>query len=133
MLLSCQKVRETLLQNWHKSHFENIGKIEPEMSKGLLGNASDSFVITLDLSSYFSKNVFFSFFIIQKCFIFWWQYCTLFKRGFYTSHFLQSVVFHGFGQAKFAYGGLILGSGQFTPLPQLPLNILLNLKVVKIN
>jgi len=29
--------------------------------------------------------------------------------------------FHGFGQAKFADGGSILGSSQFTQLPQLPL------------
>jgi len=27
--------------------------------------------------------------------------------------------FHGFGQAKFAYGGSILGSSRFTLLPQL--------------
>jgi len=38
---------------------------------------------------------------------------------------------HGFGQAKFAYGGSILGSGQFTLLPQLPLKTMLSLKVVK--
>jgi len=31
--------------------------------------------------------------------------------------------FHGFGQAKFADGGSILGSSQFTQLPQLPLKI----------
>jgi len=29
--------------------------------------------------------------------------------------------FHRFGQAKFADGGLILGSNQLKPLPQLPL------------
>jgi len=40
-------------------------------------------------------------------------------------------VFHGFGQAKFAYGGLILGSSQFTLLPKLPLRMMLSLKVVK--
>jgi hypothetical protein len=40
-------------------------------------------------------------------------------------------VFHGFGQAKFAYGGSILGSSQFTLLPQLPLKMMLGLKVVK--
>ncbi len=39
-------------------------------------------------------------------------------------------VFHGFGQAKFAYGCSILSSSQFT---QLPLKTMLNLKVVKIN
>jgi len=42
-----------------------------------------------------------------------------------------SAVFHGFGQAKFAYGGLILGSSQFTLLPKLPLKMMLSLKVVK--
>ncbi len=31
-------------------------------------------------------------------------------------------MFHGFGQGKFAYGGLILGLSQFTLLPQLPLS-----------
>ncbi len=30
-------------------------------------------------------------------------------------------VFHGFGKAKFAYGGSILGSRQLILLPQLPL------------
>jgi len=42
-------------------------------------------------------------------------------------------VFHGFGQANFAYGGSILGLSQFTLLPQLPLRMTLNLKVVKID
>jgi len=42
-------------------------------------------------------------------------------------------VFHGFGQAKFAYGGSILGSSQFTLLPQLPLKTMLSVKVVKID
>ncbi len=37
-------------------------------------------------------------------------------------------VFHGFGQAKFAYGGLILGPSL---LPQLPLKTMLSLKVIK--
>jgi hypothetical protein len=40
-------------------------------------------------------------------------------------------VFHGFGQAKFADGGSILGSSKFTELPQLPLKVTLNLKKVK--
>jgi len=35
-------------------------------------------------------------------------------------------VFHGFGQAKFADGGTILGSSTFTQLPQLPLKIMLD-------
>jgi len=42
-------------------------------------------------------------------------------------------VFHGFGQAKFPDGGSILGSSQFTLLPQLPLKMMLGLKVVKID
>jgi hypothetical protein len=41
--------------------------------------------------------------------------------------------FHGFGQAKFAYGGSILGLGQFKILSQLPLKLMLDLKVVKID
>jgi len=39
----------------------------------------------------------------------------------------------GFGHAKFAYGGSILGSSQFTLLPQLPPKTMLDLKVVKID
>jgi len=42
-------------------------------------------------------------------------------------------VFHRFKQAKFAYSGSILGSSQFTLLPQLPLKTMLILKVVKID
>jgi len=42
-------------------------------------------------------------------------------------------VFHEFGQAKFADGGLGFGSSQFTLLPQLPLKTTLNLKLVKID
>jgi len=49
---------------------------------------------------------------------------TKIKKFFYK-------VFHGLGQAKFAYGGLILGSSQFTLLSQLPLKKMLDLKVVK--
>jgi len=42
-------------------------------------------------------------------------------------------VLPGFGQAKFSYGGSILGSSQIALLPQLPLKMTLNLKVVKID
>jgi hypothetical protein len=42
-------------------------------------------------------------------------------------------VFHRFRQAKFLDGGLILGSSQFTLLPQLPPKLLLNLKEVKVD
>ncbi len=41
-------------------------------------------------------------------------------------------VFHQFKQAKIAYGGSILSSSQFLLLPQLPLNMTLDIKVVKI-
>jgi len=43
------------------------------------------------------------------------------------------MAFHGFEQAKFAYGGSVLGSSQFTLLPQQPLKTMLNLKMVKID
>jgi hypothetical protein len=42
-------------------------------------------------------------------------------------------VFHGFGLAKFADGGSILGLSQFSMLPQLPLKMMLDLKAFKIN
>jgi len=42
-------------------------------------------------------------------------------------------MFRGFGQPKFAYGGLIFGWNQFALLPQLPLKTTLDLKVVKID
>jgi len=38
------------------------------------------------------------------------------------------ALFHRFGKAKFADGGLILGSSQLTQLPQLPLKTMLDLK-----
>ncbi len=41
--------------------------------------------------------------------------------------------FHRFGQAKFPDGGSILGSSQFSILPQLPPKILFDSKVVKID
>jgi hypothetical protein len=41
--------------------------------------------------------------------------------------------FHRFGQANFAYGGSSLGSCQFTLLPKLPIKMMLNLKVFKID
>jgi len=39
--------------------------------------------------------------------------------------------FHGLGQAKFAYGGSVLGLSQLTLRPQLPLKMMPNLNVVK--
>jgi len=41
--------------------------------------------------------------------------------------------FHGFGQAKFADGSSVLGSSQFSILPQLPQKTMLGLKGVKID
>jgi hypothetical protein len=41
--------------------------------------------------------------------------------------------FHGFGQAKYPSGGLVLGLSQFSILPQLPPKIMLDSKVVKID
>jgi len=38
----------------------------------------------------------------------------------------------GFGQAKYVYGGSVLGASQFTLLPQLSLKMTLDLKMVKI-
>jgi len=48
------------------------------------------------------------------------------SRGFYRA-------FHGFGQAKLPEGVSVLGSSQFSILPQLPPNILLDSKMVKID
>ena len=39
--------------------------------------------------------------------------------------------FHRFGQAKIAYGGLVLGLSQFSILPQLPPKIMPNSNLVK--
>jgi len=41
--------------------------------------------------------------------------------------------FHRFGQAKFPYGGLVLGSSQISLLPKLPQKMTVSLKVVKID
>jgi len=38
-------------------------------------------------------------------------------------------VFHSFGQAKFSYGGLVLGLSQFSLLPHLPQITTLSLKM----
>jgi len=42
-------------------------------------------------------------------------------------------VFHGFGKAKFPNSGLVLGLSQFSILPQLPPEKMLDSKVVKID
>jgi len=41
--------------------------------------------------------------------------------------------FHRFGQAEFPDGGTVLGTSQFSVLPQLPPKMMLGLKEVKIN
>ncbi len=43
------------------------------------------------------------------------------------------IAFHGFGQVKFFDGGSVLGSNQFSILPQLPQKIMSSLKGVKID
>jgi len=39
----------------------------------------------------------------------------------FLQHKKNNRAFYGFGQAKFAYGGSVSGSSQFTLLPKLPL------------
>jgi hypothetical protein len=41
--------------------------------------------------------------------------------------------FYRFGQAKFLWGGFVLGSSQFSLMPQLPQKITLNFKVPKMD
>ncbi len=43
------------------------------------------------------------------------------------------LVFHGFRQAKFPYGGSILYLRQLSLLSELPLKMMLDLKLLKIN
>ena len=43
------------------------------------------------------------------------------------THLYMYRAFHVFWQAKFDYGGLLLGMSQFTLLPRLPLKMMLNL------
>jgi len=50
-----------------------------------------------------------------------------------TSPFNWLKVFYGFGQTKFPNGGLVLGSSQFSIMPQLPPKIMLDSKLVKID
>jgi len=56
-----------------------------------------------------------------------------------SPYFVQEVdhkkyrAFRRFGQAKFAYGGLLLGSSQFSILPQLPQKMMLASKVIRID
>jgi len=46
---------------------------------------------------------------------------------------LSYRAFHGLGQAKFPDGGSVLGTIQFSILPQLPPKILLDSKMIKID
>ncbi len=56
------------------------------------------------------------------------------NKTYLTKKFISNLlVFYGFGQAKFPVGGLVLGSSQFSILPQLPAKIMLDWKVVKID
>jgi len=98
-------------------------------------------------------------YVIEKFAFFWnlssnlWQTLVfLYANSLYASLFLESLslayhevhlyrlyqncterAFHGFGKAKFLDGGSVMGSSQFSMLPQLPPKIQLDLKVVKIN
>jgi hypothetical protein len=45
---------------------------------------------------------------------------------------LRYRVFHRFGQAKFPDGGLVLGSSQFSLLPQMTPKIILDSRAVKV-
>jgi len=59
------------------------------------------------------------------------------SRGTFQKNFMirrnPKSAFHRFGQAEFPDGGSVLSSRQFSILPQLPLNTMLSLKVVKID
>ncbi len=90
------------------------------------------------------KTIFYAFTLwTYKCFLFQWivsithvcwscLYSNVVRPGTVRplSHYRA---FHGFGQAKFPYGSLVLGSSQFSILPQLPPKIMLDSKVVKID
>ena len=52
--------------------------------------------------------------------------CVISQIGYYKA-------FHRFGQAKIAYGGLVLGSSQFSLLSRLPQIMMLASKGVKID
>jgi len=54
-------------------------------------------------------------------------------RFLWLAWFTTYRAFRGLGKAKFADGGSILSSSQFSLLTQMPLKTMLNLKVVKIN
>jgi len=58
--------------------------------------------------------------------------CKDISSAFYK-HTHTYRAFLRFGQAKFAYDDSILGFGQFAQLHQLPLKMMLDLKVVKID
>jgi len=62
-----------------------------------------------------------------------WIFLMKFNRPVENTHLCYYRVFHGFGQAKFAYHGLILGLSQLILKPQLPLKKMLNLKVFKMD
>ncbi len=80
--------------------------------------------------------------IVDITYILWTGFALIF---FYQKLQSQAVIrekllstlwnreFHSLEQAKFAHGGSILGSSQFKLLPQLPLKMTLNFKIVKID
>ncbi len=86
-------------------------------------------------------------FFVRKCFAqlslvtfqlcnFWCQNANAKKsqiKCWWNWHLAYHRAFRRFGQAKFPDGGSVLGSSQFSILPQLPPKILLDSKVVKIN
>jgi len=64
------------------------------------------------------------------------QFCSALAKMWVKMVFSANLfhrAFHGFGQAKFPDGGLVLGLSQFSILPQLPQKTMLCLKGVKIN
>jgi hypothetical protein len=58
---------------------------------------------------------------------------TIWLFDFFVCKSICYRAFHRFGQAKFPEGGSVLGSSQFSILPQLPLKMMLGLKVAKID
>ncbi len=91
----------------------------------------------------FATNFFWQILILTECYKLLVQndYITGFMRSFcgWKSKIknceyllLQSRAFHRFGHAKFPDGGSVLGSSQFSVMPQLPPKTMLGLKEVKI-
>jgi len=58
---------------------------------------------------------------------------SLFKFNNISNLLLSHRALHGFGQAKFAQSGSVLGLSQFTQLPKPLLKMKLDLKMLKID